>query len=480
MRDTSTLLFVFFVTFLKENFLRDDATSPMNPGSQQHSRPLTVEELERLILQQSLPEQNNSSTFPTGNNQFSPANTSQQGGWSWNGKSGGDWTLPLPIPSRNVPSSLPQPQRSSTSFLPPFPNVSNQTSSPLSSFFIAPNSNPPQRSFDSSQASYQDQSWLPQLPQVRMPAFQPQPQQELRDSPRSNISPFILPVPQQSRLLAKISDPRTGSESSPSFKYPELRNSLPSVPPLRNPDRLNTANSNALNLPGLSILPPPSQSSLTSTVRSAPLNQEETKTKQELSKTDQRARFEWQPLGFMEVRPNSTGPDEYIDVSWEIPGKYLSKETILSAKQTGNQKRNPHQPNRGEDLQDGDWIGLFRARQRIDDPSNPILTRETLGRTTYDSRTDTIKGRVRLRAPRGVGLYDFRYYSAAALSTQKTNSLNTMDTHRFPLARSAPLTVEVQGCNLYEALQFVEKNVKDKKRFAASSQQLATLIRQNT
>jgi hypothetical protein len=50
--------------------------------------------------------------------------------------------------------------------------------------------------------------------------------------------------------------------------------------------------------------------------------------------------------------------------------------------------------------------------------------------------------------------------------------------HRLPLARSSTLTVEVQGSALFEALQFIEKNIRDKKRLAAAAQQLATLIRQ--
>ena len=174
----------------------------------------------------------------------------------------------------------------------------------------------------------------------------------------------------------------------------------------------------------------------------------------------------------MEVRPNVTGPDEYIDVSWEIPAANLPYDSIVAA--SGNQRKSGGGAASGASARDdmqGDWIGLFRTKQRIDDASNFILTRETAGRAIYDPKANVVRGKVRLRAPRGVGSYDFRYFT-------KASGEASSDPRRFPVARSPPLTVTVQGNAITEALHFVEKNLKDKKRFAAAAQQLGRLLRQ--
>jgi hypothetical protein len=65
--------------------------------------------------------------------------------------------------------------------------------------------------------------------------------------------------------------------------------------------------------------------------------------------------------------------------------------------------------NQDEDLSDGDWIGLFRARLRVDNSESHILTRRINGQATLDRRTGMVSGTIRLRTPRGVGEYDFRY-----------------------------------------------------------------------
>jgi hypothetical protein len=62
----------------------------------------------------------------------------------------------------------------------------------------------------------------------------------------------------------------------------------------------------------------------------------------------------------------------------------------------------------------GDWIGLFRARQRVDVCDGFLLTREAAGRMSLDARSGMAVGKVRLRTPRGVGTYDFRYFKARA------------------------------------------------------------------
>jgi len=191
-------------------------------------------------------------------------------------------------------------------------------------------------------------------------------------------------------------------------------------------------------------------------------------------KSELRTRFDWQPMGTMEVRPNVTGPDEYIDVMWEIPARFVSREGLMTATSGSSSARKGMGANREEPDQ-GDWIGLFRSRQRIDESTGHILTRETSGRATYDAKTDTVRGRVRLRAPRGVGTYDFRYFTSGG---QKPPSSEQVDITRFPVARSPPLVVEVQGAALYEALDFADKNVRDKRRLASAAQQLGTLLRQ--
>ncbi|KAH9250924.1 hypothetical protein BASA81_011312 [Batrachochytrium salamandrivorans] len=142
-------------------------------------------------------------------------------------------------------------------------------------------------------------------------------------------------------------------------------------------------------------------------------------------------------VGTIEVRPTVTGPDEFIEVSWSIP------------KSSGN---NP-----------ADWIGLFRARQKLNDNANFILNRDTAQRTQFDLKSHLFRGKVRLRTPKGVGQYDFRFFSGHAT---------------VPIARSNLVTVEVQGTALLEALEFINKNAKDKKRLAAAAAQLASLIKQ--
>lgn len=142
-------------------------------------------------------------------------------------------------------------------------------------------------------------------------------------------------------------------------------------------------------------------------------------------------------IGTIDVRPNVTGPDEFIEVAWSVP------------KSCGNNTP--------------DWIGLFRSRQKLQDNTNYILNRDTAQRTQFDPKSQCYRGKVRLRTPKGVGQYDFRFFS--------NNSV-------VPIARSSAVTVEVQGTALLEALDFISKNAKDKKRLAAAAAQLASLVRQ--
>jgi len=175
------------------------------------------------------------------------------------------------------------------------------------------------------------------------------------------------------------------------------------------------------------------------------------------------ARFEWRPVGTMEVHPSVTGPDTMIDLTWELPARFVSKGALSSRRQSAGSGR--------DDTTQGDWIGLYRARQRIDVVDGYVLTREVAGRMTLDARSGMATGKVRLRTPRGVGMYDFRYFRA-------TNPDAAEDDVALPLARSAPVVVEVQGGALFEAVEFVEKNLRDRKRLSSACQQLGTLLHQ--
>jgi len=175
------------------------------------------------------------------------------------------------------------------------------------------------------------------------------------------------------------------------------------------------------------------------------------------------ARFEWRPVGTMEVHPSVTGPDTMIDLTWELPARFVSKGALNSRRQSAGSGR--------DDTTQGDWIGLYRARQRIDVVDGYVLTREVAGRMTLDARSGVATGKVRLRTPRGVGMYDFRYFRA-------TNPDAAEDEVVLPLARSAPVVVEVQGGALFEAIEFVEKNLRDRRRLSSACQQLGTLLHQ--
>ena len=64
---------------------------------------------------------------------------------------------------------------------------------------------------------------------------------------------------------------------------------------------------------------------------------------------------------------------------------------------------------------------------------------------TLIQKTNCYKGKVRLRTPKGVGQYDFRYFI-----------------HDQPISKSSLLTVEVQGEKLIEALERLSKTVAEK------------------
>ena len=115
-------------------------------------------------------------------------------------------------------------------------------------------------------------------------------------------------------------------------------------------------------------------------------------------------RFTWKSKGIISVQPDSVGPNRDIVVSWRIPASEVSANSFdKSVRGTKNM---------------WDWIGLYRARQRIDCAQGHILVREikaiNYGKrgaySTYDRRTGEVYGRIRLRTPRGVGQYDFRYF----------------------------------------------------------------------
>lgn len=402
---------------------------PGNGGS------LTLEELERQMLQQSnAPQQMNRNipaSLPTINTPGVLPSV-----WSWNG--GGGWGADINLPTQAPNQIFHQPPQSSSGSLPQLPPLERNNEAFR---------NPPLSS-------------LPNLP-LLFPSTQNQPQSPFLShgmiSSRQYVGVAPLPqFPQQSPQLSHQSNypPQAFNDSSKSQMPPPFRLAQPPIP--LNPSQ------------------PTVDEMETNLGKRSPAKKIEHNVKSEL-----RARFEWRAVGSLDVRPTVAGPDEYIDVSWEIPAKYLSKDSLIAAAGS-NQRKNPAPANNNrDDTQQGDWIGLFRARQRIDDSTGFILTREVNGRANYDPKTDTVRGRVRLRAPRGVGTYDFRYFSSGGQPNNSETSNDKVDNLlRFPLARSSALVVEVQGAALYEALQFVEKNVKDKKRLAAAAQQFSTLIRQ--
>lgn len=189
----------------------------------------------------------------------------------------------------------------------------------------------------------------------------------------------------------------------------------------------------------------------------------------------------WKPVGKIYINVQTAGPDDSIEVSWEIPSQFVHPEMF---------RRQPRHREVGDTSDDktGDWIGLFRSRQRIDVIDGHILTREVSGRIFEDNRTKLVRGSLRLRTPRGVGTYDFRYFrgtdylstsaSASDKSGDDQKSKSRMLMEELPLARSAPIRVEIQGYSLFEALDFISKNIKDRKKIPLAIAQLAALVHQ--
>ena len=109
-------------------------------------------------------------------------------------------------------------------------------------------------------------------------------------------------------------------------------------------------------------------------------------------------------------------------------------------------------------------IGLFRSRKRVDESDSHILTREIRGSANviYNERDNQkyVVGQIQLRTPRGVGSYDFRYFRAEEPEEANTEEEEAEESPtKLPLARSGEVTVEVQGGALYEALDYVEKQL---------------------
>eukprot|EP00516_Mucochytrium_quahogii_P002462 CAMPEP_0203765666 /NCGR_PEP_ID=MMETSP0098-20131031/18536_1 /ASSEMBLY_ACC=CAM_ASM_000208 /TAXON_ID=96639 /ORGANISM=" , Strain NY0313808BC1" /LENGTH=1101 /DNA_ID=CAMNT_0050661939 /DNA_START=625 /DNA_END=3927 /DNA_ORIENTATION=- len=190
------------------------------------------------------------------------------------------------------------------------------------------------------------------------------------------------------------------------------------------------------------------------------------------------ARFMWKQCGEMSVTPMRTGPNQFIQVTWSLPADLVSPSSY------------------GRDVDESqeicDWVGLFRARTRVDASDGFILGRKVHGKSRLDRRTGRVNGQMRLRTPRGVGQYNFRYfkgsttdfnllqnssaYMHAGNNEKQQNDLTK--TALLPLARSNTVCVEVQGADIFEALDFVQRNLSDRKKLSNATIQFATLLRQ--
>ena len=116
-----------------------------------------------------------------------------------------------------------------------------------------------------------------------------------------------------------------------------------------------------------------------------------------------------------------------------------------------------------------------------------ILTREA---KVTNSRDGFVRGSFKLRTPRGVGSFDFRYFRGNPLwnrTFKKGESLiSSLEkpedddeyAYWFPLARSNIIIVEVQGEELFEAMDYILKNLKDRKRYSSTCLQFSALMKQ--
>ena len=177
-------------------------------------------------------------------------------------------------------------------------------------------------------------------------------------------------------------------------------------------------------------------------LQNAKLNEETQDIEKELKRAARVARFFWEPLGTMTVEPSRAGPNQFIQVNWVLPMDQVGAED--------------------------DWIGLFRARTRVDATDGFILNRKVDVRPRIDNKTRTVHGYIKLRTPRGVGNYDFRYFKGGDMEGKTI----------LPIARSNTVSVEVQGSNLFEALDFIQRNLSDRKKVVNAIVQFSTLIRQ--
>ena len=195
----------------------------------------------------------------------------------------------------------------------------------------------------------------------------------------------------------------------------------------------------------------------------------------EKSQPNRAQRFGWKSAGIFTVTPENAGPNRDILVSWRIPADQVSANSFDKSARGRNAL---------------DWIGLYRARQRIDCVQNHILVREIKATnhgkrgaySTYDRRTGEVYGRVRLRTPRGVGQYDFRYFRGTDVNPDSGNPPSDSDHPPgflpLPVARTNAVCVQVNGSDLFEALHFVKKTLS--RRVIAAALQLSTLLGQVT
>ncbi|GBG24452.1 PolyA RNA polymerase cid13 [Hondaea fermentalgiana] len=161
----------------------------------------------------------------------------------------------------------------------------------------------------------------------------------------------------------------------------------------------------------------------------------------------------------MKVQPARTGPNQYIKVEWCIPVDEVQRSSFDAR---GAMAARHHI----------DWVGLYRARTRIDTCDGSILQREVEGMSRLDPNTGLVHGSLRLRTPRGVGQYNFRYFKGEG------GQGDPLTEQSMPVARSNTVHVEVQGADMFEALDFVRKNLSDRRKLSNATMQFATLIRQ--
>eukprot|EP00924_Labyrinthula_sp_SR-Ha-C_P004417 augustus_masked-scaffold_89-processed-gene-0.1-mRNA-1 protein AED:0.49 eAED:0.51 QI:0/-1/0/1/-1/1/1/0/652 len=113
---------------------------------------------------------------------------------------------------------------------------------------------------------------------------------------------------------------------------------------------------------------------------------------------------------------------------------------------------------------------MFRSKKRIDsDVEEAILTRQL----SIKNHKGGLMGQIKLKTPKGVGEYDFRYY---VVDENKEVDQNENEVNIMPISRSNAFIVDVNGVQVLESLSFLQQWFSKNKLSAIS--QLIALINQ--